>query len=99
MKRLLAVAGLALAVGASPASAQEPTQHQRRVWDRACVAAGGEVSPQIALVCVHFGFPTWSEDRPGGLTLLRNVCENALGGEFVRRSEFPTELAACFFEA
>jgi hypothetical protein len=28
--------------------------------------------------------------------MLRHVCERRLGGDFVYRSQFPTELAACF---
>jgi hypothetical protein len=98
MKKLIAAVVVTLALGATPAPAQEPTDHQRQIWNRACVAAGGQVSPQVALVCVHFGFPTWSDDRPGGQILLRHLCENALGGTYVRRSEFPVELNACFFE-
>ena len=29
---------------------------------------------------------------------MQRVCEQALGGTYVRRSEFPVELAACFFD-
>jgi hypothetical protein len=64
------------------------------IWQRVCEdAAGGELSPQEALVCVRTG-SVWSS---ADLVLLQRVCQDALGGTFVRRSEFPVELAACFF--
>lgn len=103
----LAIAGV-LALGASSALASGPpaspsadqaaraSAPQQVLWQHACEdAAKGTVSPQAALVCVHFGFPEWGD---GARTVLQRVCEQALGGTYVRRSEFPVELAACFFD-
>ena len=99
MKRVLALVLVAFFVGATaagPAGAAGPTRHQAWVWQRACEhAAGGEVSPQPALVCVHHGFPMFGSTALG---TLRDVCEARLGGSFVYRSQFPVELAACFFD-
>jgi hypothetical protein len=98
MKRvLMTLLAAALVGGAIAGSAQAAPKDPVRVWERACSSAGGEISPQPALVCVHHGSPIWSEDHPGGLVKLQHVCEGALGGEFVYRSEYPTELAGCFF--
>jgi hypothetical protein len=98
-KRVLALVLVAFVIGAvaeAPAGAAAPTRHQARVWQRACVGpAHGEISPQPALVCVHNGFPMFDS---AALGLLRDVCEGRLGGSFVYRSEFPVELAACFFD-
>jgi hypothetical protein len=59
------------------------------------VAATGEISPQPALVCAHRGFPMFTS---AALGRLRDTCERDLGGSFVYRSQFPVELAACFFD-
>jgi hypothetical protein len=97
MKRVVALVLVAFFVGAiagAPAGAAVPTRHQARVWQRACVGANGEISPQPALVCAHHGFPMFSS---ASLGRLRDVCERDLGGSFAYRSQFPVELAACFF--
>jgi hypothetical protein len=88
---------VALVIGATAvtsAPAATATGNQARVWQRACVRAEGQVSPQQALVCTHSGFPMWSS---GSLDRLRQVCEGRLGGSFVYRSQYPTELGGCFF--
>jgi len=101
MTRRVRIAAIAMTIGAilvgtSSVAASVPTTQQRVVWQHACESgAKGTLSDQEALVCVHEGFPIWSD---GALTLLQHVCEDALGGTYVRRSEFPTELAACFFD-
>ena len=88
--------GAILALGTSTVTASLPASQQRALWQHACEdAAKGTLTDQEALVCVHEGFPQWSD---GALTVLQRVCEQALGGTYVRRSEFPVELAACFFE-
>lgn len=96
MKRVVAVAAVALVVGATaavPTQAAVRTDHKARIWQRACERrANGEVSPQPALVCVHTGFPLFSD---ADLELLRHVCVDRLGGTFQYRSEFPVELALC----
>ena len=87
---------VALTIGTASADAAVSPAQQRIVWQHACEdAARSSVSPQEALVCTHSGFPVWSG---GALTLLERVCEGALGGTYVRRSEHPVELAACFFD-
>jgi hypothetical protein len=96
----LAVVALCLAasvpVAAAPGTPPMPAAAARILWDNVCVnAAGGTVSPQVALVCTHRDFPMWS-DR--SLMVLENVCVAALKGDFVYRSEYPTEYAACFFD-
>jgi hypothetical protein len=88
---------VALVLGAitgAAAQAAAPSGYQARVWQRACLRAQGQVSPQKALVCTHSGFPMW---RSASLDRLRQVCEGRLGGSFVYRSQYPTELAGCFF--
>lgn len=101
MTRRTRLAAIALTLGAITAGtstvvAAVPASHQRAVWQHACEdAANGTLSDQDALVCVHEGFPVWSDSA---LTLLERICERALGGTYVRRSEFPVELAACFLE-
>ena len=100
VKRFLALFAVALVLGAITGAAAQAAktpryQAQARVWQRACLRAGGQVSPQPALVCTHSGFPMWSS---GPLDTLRQVCEGRLGGSFVYRSQYPTELASCFFD-
>jgi hypothetical protein len=87
--------GTIFSVGPSTLAAGVPTAQQRTLWQHVCEdAAKGTLSDQESLVCVHEGFPQWSD---GARTSLQRVCEQALGGTYVRRSEFPVELAACFF--
>jgi hypothetical protein len=99
MKRVVALVLMAFVFGAiaeASAGAAGPTRHQARVWQRACEdVAHGAISPQPALVCTHDGFPMFA---PAALGTLRDVCERRLGGSFVYRSQFPVELAACFFD-
>jgi hypothetical protein len=96
---ILAIGGTAAAAArpvAAPSEASTAAPSASLLWQRVCEsAAGGTISLQPALVCVHVGFPQWGV---GALTLLEHVCEDALGGTYVRRSEFPVELAACFFD-
>jgi hypothetical protein len=93
---LLAMVALLLTVVPSTLAAGVPAAQQRTLWQHACEdAAKGTVSDQEALVCLHEGFPTWSD---GALTTLERVREQALGGTYLRRAEFPFELAACFFD-
>jgi hypothetical protein len=92
MKRLIAVGALMLTLSVvASAQASVPSSQTRHVYQKACKAAGGELSDQVALVCVRFGDPNLNTD------LLRHVCEEGLGGTFVFRSEFPVVLGACFF--
>jgi hypothetical protein len=101
MKRFLALLAPALVVGAiaaGPAQAADPTTEQTLVWQFVCEAVNGEVSPQPALVCTHQGLPIWNDDVPGALVVLQRICERGFGGSFTYRSEYPTELAACFFD-
>lgn len=87
---------LVVTVPAPTAAAADPSRLQRVVWNAVCVyVAKGEVSPQVALVCAHHGVPIW-ETR--SLKVLQVVCERFLHGSYVYRSEYPTELAACFFD-
>jgi hypothetical protein len=66
----------------------------RELWNRVCVtAAGGAVQTQEVLVCIHVGFPIWGATQQ---LILKHVCESALHGTYVRRSEFPVEYAVCF---
>jgi hypothetical protein len=98
MKRFLSVVTAALILGAlagTTAQASVRPAQRTQIWEKVCEAAGGELSPQEALVCVHSGFPMFSS---GDLSMLRRTCEHALGGDFVYRSEFPVELGACFFD-
>ncbi len=97
--RLIASGVLAISrvsVFAGPAAgASRPTKIDRLIWNVACVhIARGTVSPQVALVCTHSGFPMWEAKR---LAVLETICERALRGDYVYRSQYPTELAACFF--
>jgi hypothetical protein len=88
---LVAALGLLVGISASAVTAQPPATH---VWEQVCEnAAGGELSPQPALVCVNT--EPWSR---GAEVVLQHVCEHALGGAFVQRSEFPDLLAGCFFD-
>lgn len=93
---LVLVAAIAAAgVSPSAALAAVPEAHQQAVWQHVCEnVAQGTVSPQEALVCVHSGFPMWP-DRT--LEKVQRMCERPLGGTYEYRSEFPIELAACFF--
>ena len=89
---------MALVLGAivgAAAHAATPSRYQARVWQRACTRAEGQVSQQPALACTHSGVPMWSSRSLDGL---RQVCEGRLGGSFVYRSQYPTELASCFFD-
>ena len=97
MKGFLTLFAVALLLGAitgASAQAASATRSQARVWQRACTRAEGQLSQQPALVCTHSGFPMWSS---GSLARLRQVCEGRLGGSFAYRSQYPTELAGCFF--
>ena len=91
MTRRVRIAAMALTIGAivmgtSSVAASVPTAQQRMVWQHVCEnGAKGALSDQEALVCVHEGFPVWSD---GALTVLRRVCEGALGGTYVRRSSW-----------
>jgi hypothetical protein len=94
---LMSLACAAVVAGSTGAAAQAapPLEQQRALWQHVCEdAAGGVVSPQEALVCVHSG-SVWGDAEQN---VLQRVCEGALGGTYVRRSEFPVELAACFFD-
>jgi hypothetical protein len=92
----IATIGLVATVGTSMVAASVPTSQQRAIWQQVCEnAAKGTLSDQETLVCVHQGFPVWSDSA---LRLLERVCEGALGGTYVRRSEFPVELAVCFLD-
>lgn len=94
MAAVVALVALGLSAGSSVVRA-DPTESQRALYDQVCEhAAGGTLSDQDALVCTHSGFPQWKDAK---LDLLERVCNRALGGTFVYRSEFPTEFAACFF--
>jgi hypothetical protein len=95
MASVVALLALGSSAGFSVVRAAVPTEHQRVVYQRICQgAADGTLSDQEALVCTHSGFPQW---RDADLDLLERVCRQVLGGDFVYRSEFPTEFAACFF--
>jgi hypothetical protein len=99
LSRLVASALLAIclvaSVPATAAASGNPTRLQRLVWNVACeYVAKGTVSPQVALVCVHSGFPMW-EAR--SLKVLQVLCERGLHGTYDYRSEYPSEFAACFF--
>jgi hypothetical protein len=93
----LMLVGLLFAAGPGPSvvRAAVPSDSQRVVYQRVCEAAEGTLSDQAALVCTHSDFPQWRDKE---LDRLERVCERALGGTYVYRSEFPTELAACFFD-
>jgi hypothetical protein len=98
MRRFLLSLGCAAVVAGSTglaAQAAPPPAQQRALWQHVCEdAAGGVLSPQEALVCVHSG-SVWGDAEQN---VLQHVCEGALRGTYVRRSEFPVELAACFFD-
>ena len=92
---VVAFLAVAVSAGFSEVHGAVPTETQRGVYRHVCEnAAGGTLSDQAALVCTHSGFPQWEN---ADLRLLERVCDRVLGGEFVYRSEFPTEFAACFF--
>ena len=87
--------GLKLAPTVAAQAAMPPAK-RTVFWQQVCEdAAKGELSPQPALVCTHSGFPIWA---PHVVALLGHICEDALGGTFVYRSQFPLELAACFLD-
>jgi hypothetical protein len=92
---LVLVAAMAVSgASASAVHAAVPDAQQQVIWQHTCEdVAQGTVSPQEALVCVHTGFPQWVDHV---LAVVQRICEQPLGGTFVYRSEFPTELAACF---
>jgi hypothetical protein len=93
---LVLVVAATAGISASPARAAVPGAQQTLVWGQFCEhVAQGTVSEQEALVCVRFGFPQWDVRV---LAFLETVCQRSLGGTFVYRSEYPVELAACFFE-
>ena len=92
---LLAIC-LVVSVPASAAASGMPSPLKRMVWSIACEhVAKGTMSPQVALVCVHTGFPMWDARS---LKVLHVVCERVLQGTYEYRSEYPSELAACFFD-
>jgi hypothetical protein len=92
---LVLIAAMAVSgVSASAVQAAVPDAQQQVIWQHTCEdVAQGTVSPQEALVCVHTGFPQWVDHV---LAVVQRICESPLGGTFVYRSEYPTELAACF---
>jgi hypothetical protein len=93
---LLILVVAVISVNPAAVRAAMPGDQQEKLWQRTCEkVADGLVSPQEALVCTHEGLPQWS-DRV--LRTVERVCEKPLDGTYEYRSEFPTELAACFVE-
>jgi len=84
-----------LAVGAGSVLAYPSAESGARaapadLWAHICDAVDGELFD--ALECVRGTGIPWTD---GQRQLLQNFCERALGGTYIRRSEYPFEYALC----